>query len=94
MGGVIYKDYPTFFGLSLGNYHALSFTGSLGNQWSGYSVSGSFVPNRNLNPVATSANEVMQALCTLVMDLMSPGIDARPGNFFPRYSYGAQPVSL
>lgn len=72
MTGTTYKDYPTIYGMSIGQYAAQSFTGGTLNQWSGYSITGSFVPRRILNPASTTANEVMQALCTLVMDLMKP----------------------
>lgn len=68
-----YKGHPEFFGLSVANWHSQSLTGgTIANvlKWSGYSITGSFVPRRTLNPAATSANEVMQALCTVVMDLL------------------------
>jgi hypothetical protein len=69
-----FHDIPGFVGESIINYHALSNIGSvIGNNkldWSGWSIAGSHVTNRSINPAETSATAVAQVLATLVMDLM------------------------
>jgi hypothetical protein len=58
-----------FQGLSLANFQTLSSTSGGGENFGGYSTTGSFTPRRNFDPNAATLVQLNQVVATLIMDL-------------------------